>query len=501
MIEFPIPLAFQYKPLYKPDQVICGTGQVGIVTGWTIRERLARALEKQEFAVIGQLYSPTRGINLLVRNLLANPHVRYLVILNGTQEDRNAGGCQALVDFLHRGFEQGKSDTDRPCWIIRSPIKAYIDLEVDRGSLELLRQSIDYQIVTSIAEALAATKTYNQNGNCQPWGEPKLFPIVEVTPHTFPGPHYGHCIEGKTIAETWVKIIHRIKTTGKIRPNRYNGQWQELIDLMAIVTEEPPNFYFPESNYLPCDRTFVKHYIDNLLEDKPEQEGIEYTYGQRLRSSFGQDQIGQVIQKLSQEIDSTRAVMTLWQVEDYDRQDNPCLNHIWLRVVDGALSLTATFRSNDMFSAWPANAMGLRALQQEIRDQIAHISAHDLAMGPLITISQSAHIYDDTWDNADRLIAEQYAKLCRDRTYEDPCGNFLIEVEGQQILIHQTTPGSGEEVKTYRGKNPLVLIRQICDDSPSLQPAHAGYLGLELQKAATCIQNQRPYHQDQAFFL
>jgi len=57
--------------------------------------------------------------------------------------------------------------------------------------------------------------------------------------------------------------IHRIKTTGTIRPTGYDGQWQELIDLMAIVTDEPANFYFPEPNYLPCDRAFIEEYIAN----------------------------------------------------------------------------------------------------------------------------------------------------------------------------------------------------------------------------------------------
>jgi len=62
--------------------------------------------------------------------------------------------------------------------------------------------------------------------------------------------------------------------------------------------------------------------------------------------------------------------MSLWDVQDH-RKQSPCLNHIWVRVVNNELSLTATFRSNDMFSAWPANAMGLRALQQYILDAIA----------------------------------------------------------------------------------------------------------------------------------
>ncbi|CCQ62133.1 Thymidylate synthase [Crocosphaera watsonii WH 0401] len=37
--------------------------------------------------------------------------------------------------------------------------------------------------------------------------------------------------------------MQRIKTTGTIRPTQY-GQWQELIDMTAIVTDEPLNFIF-----------------------------------------------------------------------------------------------------------------------------------------------------------------------------------------------------------------------------------------------------------------
>ncbi|MCZ0902506.1 thymidylate synthase, partial [Microcoleus sp. HI-ES] len=85
-------------------------------------------------------------------------------------------------------------------------------------------------------------------------GETVTFPLVEIVPTVLPGQKYGHRIEGKTIAETWVKIIHRIKTTGTLRPTGYDGQWQELIDLMAVITDEPAEYYFPEPNYLPIDR-------------------------------------------------------------------------------------------------------------------------------------------------------------------------------------------------------------------------------------------------------
>ncbi|MCM0588978.1 MAG: thymidylate synthase [Gloeotrichia echinulata IR180] len=487
---------FQYKPLHKPNQLIYGQGQTAVITGWTVKGTVQKQLHPHEYAVIGQLYSPTRGLNLLLRNLLYNPHVRYLVILNATKEDSNAGACECLKDFFRHGFAEGLSDTGRRCWVIRSAIPGYIDIEIDANALETLRNSIEYIEAKSINEACTLVKSYAQRETVEPWGLPLEFPMSTIYPVVLPGTRYGHRIEGKTIAETWVKIIHRIKTTGTIRPTGYDGQWQELIDLMAIVTDEPEDFYFPEPNYLPIDRSFLEEYICQILDDAPYREGLKYTYGQRLRSWFGRDQIDQVIQKLIGEIDAASAVMTLWDVKDHEKGGSPCLNHIWLRVVDNELSLTATLRSNDMFAAWPANAMGLLALQKHIINQIAQHSDYQLKRGPLITISQSAHIYDDTWSNAEQLIQKQYTAICKKLDYYDPAGNFLIEIVENKIVVTQTTPGSGEVVSCYSSKDPLKLLREICSSSPSIRPDHAGYLGMELQKASECLKTGKKYIQD-----
>ena len=495
---------FEYKPLHKPNQVIRGTGQTVIVTGWTVKESLLKHFHPDEFAVIGQLYSPTRGINLLVRNLLFNPHVRYLVALNATKEDRNAGGCECLLDFFRYGFESGTSDTGKSCWVIRSKYTGYIDLEIDAAALEHLRRSLLVKEVHSITKAVDLVQSFALQAKSNPWGTPKDFPMSGVVPTVLPGQRYGHRIEGKTIAQTWVKIIHRIKTTGTIRPTGYDGQWQELIDMVAIVTDEPEDFYFPEPNYLPCDRVFIQEYVSQILDDAPNIEGVKYTYGQRLRSHFGKDQIEQVIQKLIDDIDSARAVMSLWDVKDHEANNSPpCLNHIWVRVVEKELSLTATFRSNDMFSAWAANAFGLRALQQHIRDEIATRSQYNLKMGALITISQSAHIYDDCWENADQVIQSQYPKICASRDYVDPHGSFVITVQDDKIVVEHMTPGSGEVINCYFGRSAMQLYRQIAADCPSLQVEHAMYLGTELQKAelALSMKQESIYQQDKPLII
>ncbi len=479
---------FKYNPIYLPNQLICGNGQTAVVTGWTVKETMAKHLQPNEFAVIGQLYSPTRGINYLVRNLLANPHVCFLVILNATKEDQNAGACNCLLDFFKNGFFEGLTDNGQKCWVIRSEVLGYIDIQIESRALEQLRTSIEYIETKTLLQAATKVKAYAQKDVVKPIGSRAIFPLPNFVPTILPGPRYGHRIEGKTIAETWVKIIHRIKTTGTIRPSRYDSRWQELIDITAIITEEPDDFYFPSPNYLPCDRSFIEQYVlqigDSSKVTSDAESVIEYTYGKRLRSWGGShDQIELVIQKLSTQIDSASAVMSLWDVNDHKQQSPPCLNHIWVRVVDNELSLTATFRSNDMFSAWPSNAFLLRALQRYIRDEIVTRTQYNLSMGPLITVSQSAHIYEECWENADKLIQGEYVRICQRRNYDDPSGNFVITCTDGKIFVERTTPGTGEVVKCYSGKSVNQLYQQIASDCPNLQVEHAMYLGTELQKA------------------
>lgn len=534
-----------YTPKYKPNQILLGSGKPVIVSGWTTQKTISQRLDPEYYAAIGQLYSATRGISFLLRNLLVNPQCRQLIILNATKMDQTSGAVIALRDFFENGFEEFHSDETGDCWKIRSTIFGSIDINIPEECLEDVRNSVQIFYTESITRCVDAAMEIKWKEPLPPYAEPREFPLIESMPEILPGPRYGHLINAKTIAEAWVKLIHRIKTTGVIRRTGYDGNWQELIDLMVVVTDEPDEYFFPEPNYLPLDRTFLEDYIPQMVEDAPYKGGVKYTYGQRMRSWFGQDQIDQAIDKLIAEIDSASCVISLWDSgsgthnwlmrnvplkkgvasedaiarfgrdlgeSDHDHGGSPCLNHIWIRVVDGEMSLTATFRSNDMFSAWPSNAMGLIALQKHIiaeyerRVQLIQAgklnlkidptSPTTLKRGPLITVSQSAHIYDDCWDDADRMIAKQYQQIMRQKDYADLVGNFIIEVEGDRIVITQTFPKTGEICRVYKGKVPQKLIDEIYVACPAINPGHLGYLGMEIQKARDCINTGRGYIQD-----
>jgi len=56
---------FEYKPLYKPNQLICGTGQTAIVSGWTVKSAIGKKLQPHEFAVIRQFTAFSQSFPLI----------------------------------------------------------------------------------------------------------------------------------------------------------------------------------------------------------------------------------------------------------------------------------------------------------------------------------------------------------------------------------------------------------------------------------------------------
>lgn len=460
-------MTYNYFPICKPNQLIIGQGQTVISTGWTIASVVANKLAATCFAAIGQLYNAESGIDYLVRNLLANPHVRHLIVLDGTQYDKNSGASKCLVAFFKDGATLGRSKAGNTKWIVNSPVCGYINADVPVEAIKIIRESITVHRCDTVAAAVSIAIALT-NQPSQPWGEPLHYLPHPVQGVELSGELIGNRIEECTIAEAWVSLLHRTISFGQKQTTGYDGYIWELINTTTIIKNEPSPFYFPSPNYLPVTPTSIKEYIPQLLENTPKETGVKYTYGQRIRSHFGYDQIQLVIDKLRAEHDCKSAVITLWDVDDNIKGGSPCLNHIWFRLIDSRLLVSALFRSHDIFGAWVSNAFGLRALQCEVATALKVIPAE------LIITSQSCHIYEHSVDHAAAVVKEHYHPKLK---YDDPTGNFVID--GNEVI--QTTP-TGEEIRWYSGKSPLKLVRQIIEDNPQIQPAHAAYLGVELQR-------------------
>ena len=114
-----------------------------------------------------------------------------------------------------------------------------------------------------------------------------------------------------------------------------------------------------------------------------------------------------IIKRLSLSPNSRRAIAITWVPEmDVNSDEPPCLQLIQCFIRDQQLHMTCYFRSNDMLSAWGANAYGLAHLMEyivrKICDECYRLFCEtgeeeycwtDLNVGTLTTISSSAHIY------------------------------------------------------------------------------------------------------------
>jgi thymidylate synthase len=271
---------------------------------------------------------------------------------------------------------------------------------------------------------------------------------------------------------------------------------KELVDFVAVVEEEDPDNpkMYP---YFRFNEEEIKPYYDEICTANI-PEGTVYTYGSRLRAWVGADgkkidQIQDLIEYLKQDIYRASAVAMTWIV-DFELirrlknkdKNSPCVVLVHAQYQNGKLHLTAYIRSNDMFRGWPLNAFGLRKLQQIIAKGLG------VEMGSLVTISGSAHIYEDCWEDA-KKISKEYLKQTRSKY--DHRGYYIIEVKNDEIFVDHYSPKS-KKIGQYHGKTAIELTDTLAMHHAASDPYHYMYLGRELQKAEFALKNGLSYKQD-----
>ena len=92
--------------------------------------------------------------------------------MNATEEDKNSGAVQCLLDFFPEEFECDKSDSGSYCWKIISEVTGYIDIEIPFENLQMLRESIETRGVQSITEAVSLAKKFAKVAQKPEWATP-----------------------------------------------------------------------------------------------------------------------------------------------------------------------------------------------------------------------------------------------------------------------------------------------------------------------------------------
>ena len=464
-------------PVYFPQNLILGepSNNVGVATLWTEKERMVKGFDPKSFAVVGQLYSKN-GINPLLRNVLANPAIRFIVLCG----KELSGSGQNLINFFQNGVDGDYN-------IIGSK-DARIDKEIPMDSLALLRQNIMVvDLRNEIDPAKVSKKIKALKKGLAAFAKPAIFPESEVKSDTFPSEISGMNVRGKTVKECWIKIVRLIRYYGFVKESQHGDPQKELVGLTTIITGEDPDNIDWLEEFTRTPEELLKYYPQVLTPDSI--EGVHYTYGQRLRAHDGIDQIQSMIDQLKGALYSRRAVACTWRVaEDHDNNLSPCLDLVQALVQGKKLYLTAYFRSNDMYRAWPENAFALRKLQKMIADGV------ECELGDLVIISNSAHIYKQNWNDADRLV-EKYGREVQCQF--DSRGNFIISIDrpkGEIVVEHQSP--AGLPLRAYRAKSAMEMFGILYTHDAISNTLHALDVGSELQKAEICLEKGIAYTQD-----
>jgi len=464
-------------PIYFKDLLTVGNldSEISVVTLWTKREEVEKVLEKNNYAIIGQLYSKDEGLNALVRNCLANKKIRHVII---TGNDLNNSG-EALIRLLENGVDKENK--------IIGIDHAFVDRKIPRRAIDDFRNNVKVHDYRHLKDFSKLNKVVNSLPKLGSYGKPEVFPEPKIDiQEVLPSEKNGFIVREKYVGDAWLKILKLIMRFGEKKKSQYDIDQREIMDLMVIVEEE--NTDKPKwRSFYQFTKKDLEKYIPTVITPE-EDPSVEYTYGQRLMKFRNIDQIKKIVQELKTHNFSRRAVACTWDiVKDINSDKPPCLDLVQCLVQGNKLYLTAYFRSNDMFDAWPRNVYALRKLQKMISEEIG------IEMGSITTFSCSAHIYKNHWEKAREIIEKNPIKI---KTFGDPRGNFRLSIEGGKIKVVHLTP-EGKRLEEFKGKTAIEIYKKMSEDLRVHNQFHAFDLGAELQKAEIALKNNLEYNQDQ----
>ena len=462
-------------PVYYKERIWLGNiekGFVGIVTLWTPKEKIVEKIDngvREKIACVGQLYT-RRGAEYVFRNIWANPKIRYIVLIG-----------KSLTDSGSALFDIGKVVKDIPLRYIKKFEKSVEILDM-RGKS---RKSV-ISVIKNLEFRLPFAK------------KAKIFKEKKVSGDQYPSEDSVFRVEGESVGEVWLQILNLILRFGRRVPRIYvyGGHEKVLLNLAAVITDEDiknPKMW-PFFNF---DKKILKKYFRNFFGSVRGDEA--YTYGERLFAYEVDgkivDQVSRMTKKLMSFPYNKGALAVLWQagIDNFPIRKpwrTPCLTLVQGFCMNDKLYLTAFFRSNDMFGAWPLNAFALRKLQSMIAGKI------NKSVGDLTIISHTAFVDDTDLVRAEKIVKDNKKMTCQ----RDRRGDVLVEVCKSMIVVKHLN-WEGETLGEYRQdgrrkKAALRIATRLLADNVISRIGHALDVGEQLGRAEDAIKLGLRFEQD-----
>ncbi|MEI6462788.1 MAG: thymidylate synthase [bacterium] len=518
-------------PIYFKDKLHIANleSNVGVVTLWTPMQAILPKLDQTKFCIGGQLYSK-RGINFIIRNILANPIIDTIIICGANRSE----SAEALMNFLDKGIDEN--------YQVIGVEKAFVDKEISKEAINEMRSRVKYiNLVNNSSSSAIQTELAKVKQSKTLWGKPQIFPEPEVKEvDKLPSETSTYTIRAGYIKDAWPQILRHIMRFGSKKGMIKVGEVRELVNLIVTIEEENPDKPdIPE--WFNFNKDDLKLYLKGFFERTKASE--DYGYGQRIFShplgipdheynspnntntysefkarhkkadnpnEFVLNQLEEVYLKLQRYKYDRGGVISIWNPwadniskgwmskEETKVSGNvPCMTQLQFAYREHRLHLTAYFRSNDMFDAWPRNTFALRKLQFELAKKL------DMKPGYLTIISSLAQIYEPNYDEARKLL-EKFANTTNCQV--DHRGVIIIELDGKDIVAKHMDPSGNEQLEEFRidGTKPksaqmlsdILLTNLVFSETP-----HAMDIARELQKAEIAVKNNLEFKQDQELVI
>lgn len=507
---------------------------VGLAFLWTVRDSVLPTLEKDNLAIASNFYTPA-GLGPMIRNILSNPYIRYVILLGEEYSSKKQGSGNELTSAnAIRAFFQTGINLERKIDGFGNAF--YLDKNIPLEAVDLIRRNVQLVDLNKKMEGAslqskidAANELIRTLPKADPFAEPSVFGYEKAT-GSFPYEGGPIVVHGSNIPNAWIKMMRELWRYG--RTNYMNAGTDRVvkeINNMTVVIHDPKDMDLTVNPFLvPLTLEKIEAYKAEILSPLL-PPGKAYTYGNELRAyrHFGAQEIRELVgsteyrdfefkqgswldENVSYEgdlcrIDQIRDMIGVLKRDKYSKacvaitwhpafelmrkhKSSPCLVLLQALVQDEKLNLTVFFRSHDMTQGWPENAYGCAAIQSEIAEAIG------VQVGLLTIVSGSAQIYNTYFKQVEEMLKQHASKLA---SCTDARGNYQIELKANNIVVRLLDPVSGVQLQKYVGKSAYALRDQIAE--ASLPTAHAIYLGTELAIAQLKLEAGESYEQDSTF--
>ncbi|MHB9037826.1 MAG: DUF4346 domain-containing protein [Armatimonadota bacterium] len=477
--------AMEFIPLHFGSKlrVVNPTARVGVLTLWTKIEFVEKVLadlnidlapETSKIAVIGNLFG--NGIPHLLRNLLYNPQIRYLVVCGANK----SGSAEDLMAFFRNGLEKTTSLGEMVTRIRgRTRIIDGLVSPEDFGVAPNIVNVGDLRDQVSRDNFNKAVQAFRP-GDVISGGRVQVeLPEVEVT--NYPSEPQNHNISKDTPLEAWRELIFRLVRFGHLVKLR-KGDRQELQNVRVVIRDPQEDDEESLSEYNFSRSELIQYQHDMLLGPLPDDHS--YTYGNRIREYFGFDALNKFGERLKANPQDRDCYLALWDShQDIDADDAPCLVSLFFRVFDEQLTLTATYRTHNALDAWLKNVYGLMKAQEIVSN------ATGIPVGPLTVISHSISVDPSKYDIAMRIANSKGFSLDMDLN-----GQFMVSVEEGEIVVRHMDD-IGTVLHEYRSAKAERIQHELNRDCTIADINHAMYIGRQLAKAEICLKTGEEYEE------